>query len=110
MGIADEPRPDPVPNLIYDLQCPRCSAELMREAYDVWNAETETPIPERPIRCRKCRTEFPSADIKSEETPFTFARFYLWVSDIDEDDWEPRFKKTVESVVGPCREFKTWET
>jgi len=110
MGIADKLMPEPVPNLIYDLKCPRCAAEMMNETYDIWNKETETPIPDRPIRCPKCSAVFPSREIKSEEMPFTFARFYLWVSDIDEEDWDPAFKETVQNVVGPCREFRACET
>lgn len=39
-----------------------------------------------------------------------WARVYLWVTDIDDESWEPEFKTTVESILGPCNEFHLWES
>jgi hypothetical protein len=46
--------------------------------------------------------------IESEAGEFS-ARIYLWVADIDEEDWDSQFKITVESVLGPCKEVFAFE-
>ena len=34
----------------------------------------------------------------------------MWVADIEPEDWEPDFKRVVESVLGSCSEYTAWET
>jgi hypothetical protein len=101
---------DPVPNQVYELRCPHCTADLYDPLYEVWNDDrSSVPLPERTVACHACGRQVCSAEAKSQE-PFTFARFYVWVADIDPGDWDASFKRTVESVLGPCREYMAWET
>jgi hypothetical protein len=111
MGVGESKLMDPVPNSIYDLVCPACGTALSDAAYGVWNdEESPLPLPDRVVVCGGCGARHRSGQLQSKETPFTFARFYLWVADIEEADWDSTFKQTVEAVLGPCREFTAWET
>ncbi len=44
-------------------------------------------------------------ELKSDE-PFTFATSYLYVSDIDPDYWPDEVKTNIESILGPCDEYR----
>ena len=110
MGLGGSPVYEPVPNSINELACPKCGSELTSEAYDAWEDEdSETPVPLRNVTCPSCHAESKSTELKSEE-PFTFSRLYLWVADIESDDWDSSFKATVERILGPCKEITAWET
>ena len=109
IAIADYADPIPVPYRIWDLACPHCGADVLDHAYGVWGTESDTLIPQREVKCPSCGTASSSSSLKSED-PFTFASFYLSVTDVDEDDWEPSFKSTVETVLGPTREYQVWDT
>jgi hypothetical protein len=110
MGFGGSHLFEPVPGMIYDLLCPLCHTDIGNAAYEVWEEDSEIILPERLIGCPTCNREVRSDTLVTEETPFTFSRFYLWVADIEESDWDNTFKATVESVLGPCREFTAWET
>jgi len=110
MGIADLSDPIPVPEVLYELLCPNCHADVTEPAHEVWQSESEVAIPDRQVPCPNCGGIVTSTHLESPSEPFTFARFYLWVADIDPEDWEPDFKATLESVVGSCQEFESWET
>jgi hypothetical protein len=110
MGLTEEEQGYIVPNLVYELCCPKCKEDLTELAYEVFDDESQGPVEQRLVVCLNCDAEFPASELKSAETPFTFAMFYIWVGDIDVDDWGPAFKETVEKVLGPCGEFIAWET
>jgi hypothetical protein len=110
MGITDEVQPEQVPTVVYDLACPVCEGDVTEEVWAVWESEGEAaPIPDRLVACATCSALTPSRKLSSSTTPFTFARFFLWVGDV-EDDFEPEFKQTVETILGPCDVFEGWET
>lgn len=110
MGLCDEVDGDIVPNLIYDLSCPACSEVLSDDAYEVLEDEELGEITRRGITCPHCDAVFPASRLVSKETPFTFAKVYIWVGDIDNDEWDSSFRETVEKVFGPCGELFSWET
>lgn len=99
---------EPVPNSGYYLQCPHCAADVSELFLYAWEEENEVPLPDRTVKCEACGRVVGSREARSEE-PFTLARFYMWVGDVG-DDWEPEFKSTVESVLGPCDELQAWDT
>ena len=109
MGIVDGDEYEPVPNVIYDLRCSVCNHDLTADAIDIWEQESSVPMSMRRVPCAGCAAEVRSEKLKSE-IPFTFARFYFWVSDIDEANWDPSFKATVEKVLGNCVEYREWST
>jgi hypothetical protein len=108
MGLGGLGEWEPVPSLVYDLRCPECDADVFEALHEVWEDETVVPLPDRTGACPSCRAVIRAGAARSE-TPFTFARFFLWVSDIG-DGWDPTFKHTVETVLGPCKEYEGWET
>ncbi|MBL0731211.1 hypothetical protein [Piscinibacter sp. HJYY11] len=109
MGLGGSPSFEPVPNSINDLACPKCGSDLLSEAYEEWEDEdSEVALPLRTVTCPSCNTHSKSAELKSED-PFTFSRFYLWVSDIESEDWDESFKASVEKILGPCQEITAWE-
>jgi hypothetical protein len=120
IGLSDEEIYIPIPYNVYDASCPTCGAEVYQEfcdamddvLYDEPNSQHEgLDLRERVVRCPKCAHAFKTSEAEARETGFAFARVYLWVSDIaPEDDWEPSFRATVESVLGPCREIIAWDT
>ena len=111
MGLGGSELMEPVPNSVYDLVCPACGEDISDAAYDAWNEDAPiVPLPARQVLCAACGAQVASNEIKATETAFTFSRFYLWVADVELSDWDPTFKKTVEAVLGPCREFTAWET
>ena len=111
MGIADEGIEIPVPSNVYDAVCPKCEAEVYEEFTESLALGDESvPLPDRIVICSSCNHSFKSSETKTTDSGFQFARVYLWVSDIYEEDWEPIFKATVESVLGPCREIIAWDT
>lgn len=109
MGIADEPEDDPVPNHLYDIKCPGCEADVMDAAYEAWNSDSEVGPKLRPVKCDSCGTTHPAKDLRFGEA-MMFARFYVFVSDCEQEDWDPNFRKALEGVVGPCSEFWEWST
>jgi len=110
MGLGGSPSYDPVPNSIYDLSCPKCGAEIAEEAYEAWgDEESNIALPQREIVCPSCHVASKSITLKSQD-PFTFSRLYLWVADIETDEWDSSFKATVEGILGPCQEITAWET
>jgi hypothetical protein len=110
MGFGSPGEFDPVPNVVYDLRCPHCDADIGDALRDAWEAvDARTPVPERSVPCAACG-QMVRSDSARSDTPFTFAQFYIWVADIDPDDWDPTFKQTVEAVLGPCREYQAWDT
>ena len=111
MGIASSPLEDPVPSGYLELHCPSCKADVSDAAHDVWSDEDATaPTSSRIVTCPTCNATHGGATLVCAESDFTFARVYMWVSDIDEDDWDASFKTTVEEVLGPCRQYKAWDT
>lgn len=110
MGISDEGIQIPIPSNVYDAQCPACSANVY-EVFTSSLAEGDTSdLRETLIKCPECSREFKSVQTVAKDPGFRFARVYLWVSDIYDDDWEPGFKATVESILGPCTEIIAWDT
>ncbi len=111
MGLADEEIEMPVPSNVYDAKCPKCDSEIYDEFTDALvDEDASSSLPDRNITCPNCSNSFPASETKAEDPGFVFARIYMWVSDIDDDDWEPSFKRTVESVLGPCKEIVAWDT
>lgn len=109
MGIGGLGQWDPVPNSISEQSCPFCGEDITDAMYEVWVEENPVPLPERSLSCPHCSKAVQAgAGVASEA--FVFSRFYLWVSDIDEGDWQPDFQQTVEQVLGPCNVFQGWET
>jgi hypothetical protein len=109
MGIADESDDLPIPNHVYDIKCPSCAADLMDVAYDAWASDSAISIKDRPVTCPACDSAHPSKDLRFGE-PMSFARFYVFVSDCEQEEWDPNFRKVLESIVGPCREYWEWST
>ncbi len=109
MGLGGLGQWESVPNLVYEQRCPSCSGDISAEMHERWEEESAIPLPERSLDCPHCGTRMAAGGAVSPQ-PFVFSRFYLWIADIDPDDWDPKFKGAVESVLGPCAEFTAWET
>jgi hypothetical protein len=109
MGVSDELDEHPVPNYVYDVKCPSCAADVTEAAYDAWASDSELSPKERPVKCPACGSIWPAEDLRFGE-PMEFARFYVFVSDCEQEDWDPKFRKALEVIVGPCREYWEWST
>jgi hypothetical protein len=109
IGVADELHDQPVPNYVYDIKCPSCAADVMDATYEAWGADSETSARECPVTCPACGTIHAAKDLRFGE-PISFARFYVFVSDCDREEWDPDFRKALEGIVGPCREYWEWST
>jgi hypothetical protein len=107
MGLVDGEIAHPVPNLLYSISCPICSHDLTRETNEAWSKESAEEFAQRLVCCPHCQATTPTQQLRYME-PMIFARFYLWVSDCDPDDWPAGFRALLEEVVGPCQEF--WES
>jgi hypothetical protein len=109
MGIADEMDEHPVPNYVYDIKCPSCEADVMDATYEAWGSDSEVSPKQRSVTCPSCGASHAARDLQFGQ-PMTFARFYVFVSDCEQDEWDPNFRKTLEGIVGPCSEFWEWST
>ena len=109
MGVSDESEDHPVPNSLYDIQCPHCGNDLMDAAYDAWNTESDLALMDRVIECSQCNSSTVTKSLKYGES-MSFARFYVFVSDCDQEEWDPRFRKMLEMILGPCNEYWEWST
>jgi DNA-directed RNA polymerase subunit RPC12/RpoP len=109
IGIADANDYDPVPNYLYDIKCPFCAADVMQATYDVWGSESEIPAKNRLVTCPGCGSRHLAKDLRFGE-PMSFARFYIFVSDCEQEEWDPRFRTVIEGIVGRCREYWEWAT
>ena len=113
MGLHDG-EDEIVPNYIHNVKCPSCGADLSDDFNDVtqnWSIEESDMLLDAPMTCSSCNETFKIGEANAEKPGFIAAKFYLYVSDISpDDDWEPAFKKTVESVLGPCKEIIAWDT
>ena len=98
---------DPVPNQIDDLRCPHFDQDVMSEAYEAWQKEDSAiAIERRTFECSGCARKLSGKDLESAE-PFTFATCYLYVSEIDPDFWPGEaVRANIESVLGPCAEYR----
>lgn len=106
IGIADELLEEPVPNNLYGISCPKCGYDMMDLAYDAWSDESNIAPKERIVTCPDCNLSSTTEDLQYEER-MEFARFYVFVSDCIQDDWNSNFFKLLEEILGPCREY--WE-
>lgn len=64
---------------------------------------------ERVVACPSCRRRSRADGLRYGEA-MTFARFYVWALDVDQELWDPRFRSLLESIVGPCDEYWEWST
>ena len=110
MGIDDAGFFVPVPHNVYDASCPKCRAEVYEEFTNSLLSGGEGDLRDRPVSCSSCGHTFRAADTVASDPGFEFARVYIWVSDIYDGDWEPSFRETVESILGPCKEILAWDT
>lgn len=111
MGLVDEPADIPVPPNVYDAACPACGAEVYEAFMEAMvDGDDDVNFPDRPVLCTECGHGFPAGETVAHDPGFEFARVYLYVAEISDDDWEPEFRDTVESVLGPCREILAWDT
>ena len=111
MGIAESIFGNIVPNIVNDLICPRCKQAVVEETYDLLNSDYDEVVLDLQIKCSTCGSVFKAREMESTDTPFTFAQFYLYVSDSPHpDEFDKSFRGTVEQVLGPCREFFEWAT
>jgi hypothetical protein len=113
MGVHESTIDMPVPLMPYDARCPRCKAEVfddLRHAWYVSIEEDEEPDLDIDIKCSACQQLFAVDEMECPEQGFARARWYIWVDDIDPDEYDGSFKQTVESVVGPCKEVIAWDT
>ncbi|MBN8421509.1 MAG: hypothetical protein J0L73_21520 [Verrucomicrobia bacterium] len=110
MAIVFSEFGDPVPNQISDLRCPHCNQDVMSEAYKVWQEQGATiPTEQRTFACSGCAQQLSGKGLNSTE-PFTFATCYLYVSDIDPGLWPgEEVRANIESVLGPCAEYRETE-
>ena len=110
MGLVDETVAVPVPPHVYDAACPACGAEVYEAFLEAMVHGEEAEFSDRPVLCAECGHGFSAAETVAHDPGFEFARIYLYVAEISDDDWEPDFRDTVESVLGPCREILAWDT
>lgn len=113
MGIQESGVELPVPLMPYDAQCPHCCAEVFQDLADTWYGTSdieEGPDLNAAISCSACQKEFSVDEMKCPEHGIARGRWYIWVSDIEPDDYDSSFRQTIESVVGPCREVFGWDT
>ncbi len=109
MGVVDESTEHPVPNYLYEIKCPKCSAKVMDTVYEVWEEGSEAALPDRAITCPVCDSISCTKDLNYGES-VEFARFYIYVSDCEQEGWDANFRKLLEGIVGPCREYWEWST
>lgn len=113
MGIEESDFDLPVPEMPYDARCPHCDAEVFQDLADTWYGSEDLddgPDLDAAITCSSCQKQFVPSEMKCPEQGFARGRWYIWVSDIEPDDYDKSFRQTVESVVGPCREVFGWDT
>ena len=110
MGLVDEAIDLPVPPHAYDAACPACGAEVYDAFLEAMLEGEEPNLSERIILCGECGHGFAAVETVAHDPGFQFAKIYLYVAGISDDDWEPDFRDTVESVLGPCREILAWDT
>jgi hypothetical protein len=109
MGLAKENISYAIPPNVYDAQCPKCKAEVYDEFTEAIESAELAPE-DANVVCSSCGNIFLAKETEANTDGFVFTNFYLWVSDIDEDDWESSFKQSVEEILGPCREYISWST
>lgn len=109
MGVSDENEDHPVPNYLYEITCPNCGHDVMDAVYNTWASESDAAPKDRKIECPSCDAESAAGDLQFGE-PMCFARFYVWVSDCEQEEWDPNFRKVLEKIVGPCQEYWEWST
>lgn len=114
MGLADCEEPHIVPDVVEGVHCPKCGediSESFSEA-EITPSETEEDLLKADVVCLACNEASPLTEINASPPGFVAAQFYLYVSDISLEDgpWDPTFKATVESVLGPCAELIAEET
>ena len=108
LGVVDED-PHPVPNWQYDVTCPKCGGNMLDQFHEIMSRDSEKVCAEREAQCPQCRA-CTRLDALSYGDPMTFAGFYVQVSDCEPDNWDARFRPTLEGIVGPCDEFWEWST
>lgn len=113
MGLHDGEE-EIAPVYVHDVKCPSCNTDISDDFHDVTeNQDDNSPysLIDLPITCPACGVTTKLSEVIVAEPGFCVAKFYLYVSDINpDDDWESDFKKTVESVLGPCKEIIAWDT
>lgn len=107
MGVSDEAEDHPVPNHLYEITCSNCGHNVMGAAYDAWATESDLALKDRKIICPSCNSTSATADLRYGEA-MSFARFYVWVSDCDQENWDPNFRKILEQLIGSCQEYWEW--
>lgn len=108
MGFGGLGEWEPVPSIVHDLRCPYCDTEMANVLHELFQEESGIPLPDRTAVCPNCDQTVRATEARAESA-YTFARFFLWVADIG-DDWDPSFRGTVESVLGPCTQYEAWGT
>ena len=109
MGVFDEAQEHPVPNHLYEVYCPECGQDVRDASYGAWSTESELALKDRNVDCPFCDSVSATSDLQFGDS-MCFARFYVWVTDCDQDQWDPKFRKTLEQIVGPCQEYWEWST
>lgn len=109
MGVSDESEDHPVPNHLYEITCSNCGHNVMDAAYDIWATESDIVLKDRTIICPSCNATSATGDLRYGEA-MSFARFYVWVSDCDQENWDPNSRKILEQLIGPCQEYWEWST
>ncbi|KAI9131309.1 hypothetical protein [Acaryochloris sp. CCMEE 5410] len=109
MGIVDESKEHPVPNYLYEIKCPKCSSDVMDNVNEVCKEDSKTALQDRAITCPFCTSKLCIKDLNYVES-MEFARFYVYVSDCDQEVWDPKFRQLLEGIVGPCHEYWEWST
>jgi rubredoxin len=94
MGVADEDLPHPVPNELYDnWSCPQCSSRFTYEDL-LDGSEKDFMSPDDVIACGQCGQKTAFENLKSD-TNFIMARTYIFISDVDPEEWIPMFLNDV---------------
>lgn len=113
MGLNDSDE-HIVPYHVHDVKCPACNTEVFDEfhaADENLQDDEKSNLIDNTFECSSCGANSSLAEATVGAPGFSIAKFYLYVSDIfPDDDWEPSFKQTVESVLGPCKEIIAWDT
>jgi hypothetical protein len=108
MGVSDEMEV-PVPNYLYEIACPVCEADIVDACYAAWSCDSDVECKDRVVICDACGASSTTKDLKFGE-PMTFARFFVFVSDCDRENWDPGFRTLLEQLLGPCSEYWEWST
>ena len=79
----------PLPNMPYDALCPSCGAPSFDDIEEALS-EIDDIIPDFKVTCSACRKVYGILEINKCKSNWFIARNYIFISDIDPEEWEDK--------------------